>query len=71
MWNLVVVIKNSGVDWSGVFLFGIKNSHLGSGSIAIACHYMGFDLVGCEIDKDYYDEATKRFKLETGQLKLF
>jgi site-specific DNA-methyltransferase (adenine-specific) len=32
----------------------IFDSHLGSGSIAIACHDMKFDLVGCEIDKDYY-----------------
>ena len=35
----------------------ILDTHLGSGSIAIACHNLGFDLVGYEIDKDYYDAA--------------
>lgn len=48
----------------------ILDTHLGSGSIAIACHDMGFDLVGCEIDKDYYEAACKRFKEQTMQLKL-
>ena len=48
----------------------ILDTHLGSGSIAIACYYMGFDLVGCEIDKDYYDSACKRFKEQTAQLTL-
>lgn len=48
----------------------ILDTHLGSGSIAIACHDMGFDLVGCEIDKDYYEAACKRFKQQTMQLKL-
>lgn len=48
----------------------ILDTHLGSGSIAIACHDMGFDLVSCEIDKDYYDAACKRFKEQTMQLKL-
>jgi site-specific DNA-methyltransferase (adenine-specific) len=38
----------------------ILDTHLGSGSIAIACWDMGFDLVGFEIDKDYYDAACKR-----------
>ncbi len=48
----------------------ILDTHLGSGSIAIACHDMGFDLVGCEIDEDYYKAACKRFKEQTMQLKL-
>lgn len=48
----------------------ILDSHLGSGSIAIACHDMGFDLVGCELDKDYYDAACKRLKNHQMQLKL-
>lgn len=48
----------------------ILDTHLGSGSIAIACHDMGFDLVACEIDKDYYDAAVKRFNEQTKQLKL-
>lgn len=37
----------------------ILDTHLGSGSIAIACYDMGFDLTGYEIDKDYYDAAVK------------
>lgn len=49
----------------------ILDSHLGSGSIAIACHDLGFDLVGCEIDKDYYDAAVKRFDNHKKQIKLF
>ncbi|MCL2103695.1 MAG: site-specific DNA-methyltransferase [Kiritimatiellaeota bacterium] len=38
----------------------ILDTHLGSGSIALACHETGFDLVGCEIDKAYYDGARER-----------
>ena len=45
----------------------ILDTHLGSGSIAIACHYMGFDLTGCEIDQDYFDAATVRIDRETAQ----
>lgn len=48
----------------------ILDTHLGSGSIAIACHRMGFDLTAFEIDKDYYDEAMKRLKTEQTILTL-
>ncbi len=48
----------------------ILDTHLGSGSSAIAAHYFGVDFVGCEIDKNYYDAAVKRFKLETSQIAL-
>jgi site-specific DNA-methyltransferase (adenine-specific) len=48
----------------------ILDTHLGSGSIAVCCHYFGCDLVGTEIDTDYYNEAMKRFKNETCQLTL-
>jgi site-specific DNA-methyltransferase (adenine-specific) len=48
----------------------ILDTHLGSGSIAIACHDMGFDLVACEIDEDYYNAAVKRLNEQTKQLKL-
>lgn len=40
----------------------ILDTHLGSGSIAIACHEMGFDLTGCELDKEYYQAATARLE---------
>lgn len=43
----------------------ILDTHLGSGSSAIAAEKLGFDFVGCEIDKDYYDSALARFKKET------
>lgn len=45
----------------------ILDTHLGSGSSAIAAYHMGFDFVGCEIDKDYYDAAMRRFKIETDE----
>tara|TARA_R100001086_G_scaffold140312_1_gene73632 strand:- start:213 stop:860 length:648 start_codon:yes stop_codon:yes gene_type:complete len=48
----------------------ILDTHLGSGSIAIACHNLGFDLVGCELDKEYYETACKRLKLHQAQLRL-
>ena len=48
----------------------ILDTHLGSGSSAIAAHYFGCDFVGCEIDKDYYDAAKERFNNETRQLSL-
>ena len=49
----------------------ILDTHLGSGSSAIAAHKMGFDFVGMELDKDYYDAACKRFELETAQEDMF
>ena len=49
----------------------ILDTHLGSGSSAIAAHYFGCDFVGMEIDKDYYEAACKRFKDETAQETLF
>ena len=49
----------------------ILDTHLGSGSIAIACHYMKRNLIGYEIDKEYYDAACKRFKEQTAQQALW
>jgi site-specific DNA-methyltransferase (adenine-specific) len=48
----------------------ILDTHLGSGSIAIACHELGFDLTACELDLEYYEAAHKRFKQQTAQLRL-
>lgn len=48
----------------------VLDTHLGSGSIAIACHYAGLDLVACEIDKEYYEKALKRIAEETAQTEL-
>ena len=49
----------------------ILDTHLGSGSIAIACHDYGFDLTACELDTDYYKAAMKRINLHKLQTKLF
>ena len=49
----------------------ILDTHLGSGSIAIACHNLGFDLTACEIDKDYFDAAMKRLEQHKAQQRLF
>jgi len=49
----------------------ILDTHLGSGSIAIACHDYGFELTACELDKDYYDSAIKRIKNHVAQQTLF
>ena len=49
----------------------ILDTHLGSGSSAIAAYRFGVDFVGCEIDTDYYNAANNRFKLETAQISMF
>ena len=49
----------------------ILDTHLGSGSIAIACHNLGYDLTGYEIDKDYYDAAVKRYGNHASQQQMF
>ena len=49
----------------------ILDTHLGSGSIAIACHNLGYDLTACELDKDYYDAAIKRIEQHKAQQRLF
>jgi len=49
----------------------ILDTHLGSGSIAIACHDYGFELTACELDKEYYDKAIQRIKNHVSQQKLF
>ena len=49
----------------------ILDTHLGSGSIALACHNLGFDLVGCELDEDYYNAACKRLKQHQAQQRMF
>jgi site-specific DNA-methyltransferase (adenine-specific) len=51
--------------------FRILDTHLGSGSIAIACHDYGFELTACELDKEYYQKAIERIQNHVNQLKLF
>jgi site-specific DNA-methyltransferase (adenine-specific) len=49
----------------------ILDTHLGSGSHAIACYYAGMHLTACEIDEDYFKAASKRIERETAQTVLF
>jgi len=49
----------------------ILDTHLGSGSITIACHNLGFELTACELDKDYYQSAIKRLNQHKAQQRLF
>lgn len=49
----------------------ILDTHLGSGSIAIACYNLGYDLDAYEIDKEYYEATIKRFKEHTSQIRLY
>lgn len=49
----------------------VLDTHMGSGSVAIAAHYFGVHLTACEIDPDYYAEAIARIERETRQMDLF
>lgn len=51
----------------------ILDTHLGSGSHAIAAHYHKNcgEFIGAELDKDYYNDSFERFQQETKQLTLF
>lgn len=49
----------------------ILDTHLGSGSHAIACHQAGYHLTACEKDGDYVTAAIERFKRETAQMDMF
>ena len=51
--------------------YKILDTHLGSGSIAIACHNLGYDLDAYEIDKEYYEATMKRFNNHTSQKQLW
>ena len=48
----------------------ILDTHLGSGSSAIAAHNLGFEFVGCELDTDYFIAASKRVKQHQAQLRI-
>ena len=49
----------------------ILDTHLGSGSIALACHNRGYSLTGFEIDKEYFDAAQKHLEVHQSQLTMF
>jgi site-specific DNA-methyltransferase (adenine-specific) len=49
----------------------ILDTHLGSGSIAIACHNLGYDLTACELDTEYYEKAMERINNHKRQIRMF
>ena len=49
----------------------ILDTHLGSGSIALACHNLKFELTACELDKEYYLAAWRRIEQHATQQRLF
>lgn len=49
----------------------ILDTHLGSGSICIACDDLGFEMTGIELDQDYYRSARQRLINHQAQQKLF
>ena len=49
----------------------ILDTHLGGGSIAVACHNLKYDLTACELDSKYYEKAMKRLKDHMAQQRLF
>lgn len=49
----------------------ILDTHVGSASSLIACHNLGFDYIGSELDKEYFDKATERLELVKAQTRLF
>ena len=49
----------------------ILDTHLGSGSHAIACNNLGFELTACELDRDYYEASIKRIQQATAQQRMF
>lgn len=49
----------------------ILDTHGGSMSSAIACHYAGYDMTLCELDKDYFEAGKARFNDQTRQKAIF
>jgi site-specific DNA-methyltransferase (adenine-specific) len=49
----------------------ILDTHLGSGSIAIACNRLKFSLTASELDTEYFEASVKRYKEQTSQIQLF
>jgi site-specific DNA-methyltransferase (adenine-specific) len=49
----------------------ILDTHLGSGSIAIACNRLKYELTACELDSEYFEASVKRYKEQTAQIQIF
>jgi site-specific DNA-methyltransferase (adenine-specific) len=66
LYDFCFDFANAQKDWK------ILDTNGGSFNSAISAYYFGFaEYVGIEIDKDYFDSAVKRFKIETSQKKIF
>lgn len=48
----------------------ILDTHVGSASSLIACHQMGFEYWGFELDTDYYNAATERLNKAKAQVSM-
>ena len=48
----------------------ILDTHVGSASSLIACEELGFDYVGCELDKDIFESSNRRLQIYKRQIKL-
>jgi len=49
----------------------ILDTHVGSASSLIACYNLGFEYLGFELDKEYFDKATQRIEARINQLDIF
>ena len=51
--------------------YKILDTHVGSASSLIACHEIGFEYVGCELDRDIFNLAKQRLDVYEKKIKLF
>jgi site-specific DNA-methyltransferase (adenine-specific) len=51
--------------------YKILDTHLGSGSIALACHNLKYELTACELDKEYFEASIKRIENHISQIRMF
>lgn len=49
----------------------ILDTHVGSASSLIACHKLGFDYIGFELDTDYYNQSKQRLESVKRQVSFF
>lgn len=49
----------------------IIDTHLGSGSICVAAHDLGFEMLGIEIDEEYYNASKQRLLYHQAQITIF
>jgi site-specific DNA-methyltransferase (adenine-specific) len=49
----------------------ILDTHVGSASSLIACHELGFDYIGFELDKEYFSKASERLEQAKAQINIF